>query len=135
MWIRIFEFYEVEYVPEVLSLYYYHDSQISSDFSRMIPGRTKVIEKHRKRLQKNPDILVIHLKRIGKMHCINGTWKESIFWFKQALKINSFEILKIIAWCIIELPLIRVFSRMKHFKKYPHKEETIGYENSTGWQP
>jgi len=118
MWMRIAKYYEFDFVPEILTKIYSHFHQISSDYSRMIPGRTRMIEKHINAFQKYPDILIIHLKRMGKLHCINGTWKEAFYWFREALKVNKYEILKILAWCILELPRVKFFSRAKNFKRY-----------------
>lgn len=118
MWKRISERYEFDYVPEVLAVTYCQENQISSDFSAMIPGRIRMIEKHMNEFQNYPDILVIHLKRLGKMHCINGTWKEAIRWFREALKLKPLEIFKIAAWCLLELPRVKLFSREAKFRKY-----------------
>ncbi|MBC8432937.1 MAG: glycosyltransferase family 2 protein [Desulfobacterales bacterium] len=118
MWMRISEHYAFDFIPEILTKMYSHSHQLSSDYSSMIPGRTRMIEKHMKVFQKHPAILVIHLKRIGKMHCINGTWQEAICWFKKALKVNFLEIIKIVAWCVLELPSILMFGPSKDFKKY-----------------
>jgi len=118
MWKRISEHYEFDYVPEVLSTTYQHDHQISSDFSAMIPGRIRMVEKHWEEFRKHPVIFVIHLKRIGKMHCINGTWREALPWFKEAVKVAPREIFKIVAWCILELPRVKMSSREGKFKRY-----------------
>ncbi len=118
MWKRISEYYEFDYVPEILAITYLHKEQISFDLASMIPGRTRMVEKHKGELKKYPDVLVIHLKRLGKLHCINGSWKEARYWFKRAIEINHFEIIKILAWCVLELPRIKYFSNLKNFKKY-----------------
>ncbi len=118
MWLRISQEYLFDYVPEVLVKIYMHDIQISNNLAAMIPGRTRMVEKHREEFSKYPDILIIHLKRLGKLHCINGTWKEAMDWFKQAMAIRLTEIFKITAWCILELPKIKYFSKEKDFKKY-----------------
>ncbi len=118
MWKRISDHYEFDYVPEVLAIVYEHGRQISSDFSSMIPGRTRMVEKHLPEFCRHPDILVIHLKRVGKMHCINGTWKEAIHWFFKALKVDPLQIFKIIAWLIFELPIVKQSSKEKRFKRY-----------------
>lgn len=118
MWKRISDRYEFDYVPDVLAIVYLHERQISSDFSSMIPGRTRMVEKHLAEFSRHPEILVIHLKRLGKMHCINGTWREAIHWFGEALKIAPLEIFKIVAWCLWELPMVKLSSRERRFKKY-----------------
>jgi len=118
MWKRISEQYEFDFVPEILSITYLHEDQISSNFESLIPGRTRMVEKHMDEFRRHPDILLIHLKRLGKLHCINGTWREAIYWFREAIKINAFEIIKILVWCLIELPRVKFFSRAKGFKRY-----------------
>ncbi len=123
MWMRISEQYEFDFVPEILSITYLHEDQISSNFESLIPGRTRMVEKHMGEFRQHPKILVIHLKRLGKLHCINGTWKEAIWWFREALKVNIFEIFKILAWCLIELPRVKFLSRAKGFIRYQIKPE------------
>jgi glycosyltransferase involved in cell wall biosynthesis len=118
MWKRISERYEFDFVPEILSRTYLHENQISSNFTSLIPGRTRMVEKHMEEFSRHPDILVVHLKRLGKLHCINGTYREAVHWFREALKVNFLEIIKIIAWCVIELPRVKFFSRTKDFKHY-----------------
>ncbi len=118
MWKRISAHYEFDYVPEVLAIGYRHERQISSNFSFLIPGRTRMVEKHLEEFRGHPKILVIHLKRLGKMHCINGTWKEAIHWFGEALKIDPWEIVKIAGWCLWELPKVKLSSREARFEKY-----------------
>lgn len=122
MWLRIAREFEFDYVPEVLAKGYLHGDQISENFAAMIPGRTRIIEKHMAFFSNYPHILVTHLKRMGKMHCLNGTWKEAIYWFRRALAVNIFEIVNVLAWCVIELPRIAMSTRAKTFKKYYPKD-------------
>ena len=118
MWKRIADHYEFDYVPEILAIGYRHERQISADFASMIPGRTRMVQKHLAEFRRHPEILVIHLKRLGKMHCINGTWKEAIHWFRETLKVNPLEIFKIAAWCLLELPKVKWSSEEAKFRKY-----------------
>jgi len=118
MWKRISEFYDFEFVPEILSKTYLHQNQISSDFSSLIPGRIRMIEKHMKDFRNNPDILVIHLKRLGKLNCLNGTWREAFYWFGKAAELNKVEIAKIFAWCVLNFPSEKIYSKKRKFKKY-----------------
>jgi glycosyltransferase involved in cell wall biosynthesis len=118
MWKRISEKYEFEHVPEILERMYLHEGQISSDYSAMIPGRERMIAKHRAELERHPDILVIHLKKIGKMHCLNGTWREAGKWFYDAVRLRPGEIFRIVAWLLFEYPYKRLFTRTRSFKRY-----------------
>lgn len=118
MWKRISDHYEFDFVPEILSRIHLHPDQISSDLASLIPGRERMVEKYIEEFREHPEILVVHLKRLGKLHCINGTWKGAAYWFKEALKVNIFEIIKISAWCIIRLPVVKFYSRAKNFRKY-----------------
>jgi glycosyltransferase involved in cell wall biosynthesis len=118
MWLRIAARFEFDFVPEILIRINIHGEHISTNYAAMIPGRTRMIQKHWDEFKIYPSILVIHLKRLGKMHFINGTWREGVGWFKKALKIDFFEIVKILAWCIVELPVAKFFSEAKHFKRY-----------------
>jgi len=123
MLLRMSTRFEFDFLPEILVRVHFHGDQISEDFSAMIPGRARMIEKHMGEFRKYPDILVTHLKRMGKMHCLNGTWKEAVYWFKKALAVNIFEIVNILAWCVIELPRISLSTRAKTFKKYHPEDE------------
>lgn len=118
MWKRISEQYEFDFVPDILAATYFHEHQISSDLSCRIPGRQRMIEKHMEEFRLHPDILVTHLKQLGKLHCINGTWKEAIHWFGEAAKVSIFEIVKIAAWLVIEYPKVKLVSREKDFARY-----------------
>jgi glycosyltransferase involved in cell wall biosynthesis len=118
MWKRISEQYEFDYAKGFLALSYTHHDQLSYNYACLIPGRTAMVEKHMKEFRKYPKILIIHLKRLGKLHCLNGTWQQAIYWFREVLKINRLEIFKIIAWLIIELPRAKLFSEVRNFKRY-----------------
>ncbi len=118
MWFRISQYYDFDCVPKILVKYYVHKGQISDDFSKLIPGRTAMVEKHYEEFQKYPEKLVIHLKRLGKLHCINGTWGDGVKWFGKAIRIRPLEIFKIFAWSVFELPKVKFFSRHGKFRKY-----------------
>jgi len=119
MWKRISDHYEFDFVPEILTRIYLHDdTQISTELESLIKGRKGMVEKYREEFEQHPEILVMHLKRLGKLHCINGTWKEAARWFKEALKVKPFEIIKILAWCVVGLPKARLMSSVRKFKKY-----------------
>ncbi len=123
MWKRISDHYEFDFVVDPLTRIYLHGDQISTDLGALIPGRTRMIEKHMDDFREHPEILVIHTKRMGKLHCINGTWAEAVYWFKQAIKINVLEIFKILAWCLVEMPIVKARSKFKNFKKYKIKNK------------
>jgi len=118
MWLRIARRYEFDFLPDILTRINVHGQQISSSYQAMIPGRTRMVEKHLEEFKNHPEVLVVHLKRLGKLHCINGTWKEAWPWFKKAVEVNACEAVKITAWCLLELPYVKYFSAARHFKKY-----------------
>ncbi len=118
MWLRIAQDFEFDYVPEVLTRINIHTEHISTNYQSLIPGRTRMVEKHWEAFKSRPEILLVHLKRLGKLHCINGTWKEALPWFKKAVEIRPFELIKILTWCIVELPYVKFFSPAKNFKRY-----------------
>jgi len=118
MWLRIADFYRFDFVPEILARIHLHGEQISSNLGSMIPGRIMMVEKHMDRFRERPEILVIHLKRIGKLYCISGRWKEALRWFGRAVKVLPSEILKIIAWCVFGLRGARRFARRSGFERY-----------------
>jgi len=118
MWLRIARYFEFDYVDEVLARVNMHGEQISTDYAKLIPGRTGMVKKHADEFKKYPDIYVTHLKRIGKLHCLNGTWPQGLGWFRDAIAVNPLEIVKITAWILFEWPRISLFSQSKNFKKY-----------------
>lgn len=117
MWLRIAHDFEFDYVDEVLARVNMHGEQISNDYAKLIPGRTRMVQKHAEEFKKYPGIYVNHLKRIGKLHCLNGTWNQGLNWFGQALMIHPWEIGKILAWVMLEYPQAKLFST-QDFKKY-----------------
>lgn len=118
MWLRIAKEYEFDYVDETLVRINMHGEQISTNYAALIPGRTRMVRKHEDEFRKHPDIYVVHLKRIGKLHCINGTWALAREWFAQAIAVRPLEALKIFVWCVWELPRVKYFSPAKVFKRY-----------------
>ena len=77
MWLRIAEQFEFDFVPDILTRINEHGEQISTNFAALIPGRTRMVKKHWEEFQRHPQILVVHLKRLGKLQCINGTGDEA----------------------------------------------------------
>jgi glycosyltransferase involved in cell wall biosynthesis len=118
MWLRISQAYEFDYVDEVLARINVHGDQISADYAKLIPGRTRMVQKHAQEFSKYPDIYVTHLKRVGKLHCINGTWTQSFPWFQKAVKLRPLEIIKILGWCLLELPWVKYCSPARNFKRF-----------------
>ncbi len=118
MWKRISEKYEFDFVPEILVKLHAHRDQISADLAAMIPGREAMISKHAIEFSKYPEIYVVHLKRIGKLHAVNGTWKEAFSWFRKAAGVKPPEVFKICLWLLIEYPRVKYLSDFREFKKY-----------------
>ncbi|NQT32168.1 MAG: glycosyltransferase [Candidatus Omnitrophica bacterium] len=115
MWLRISKYYEFDFAPEILVKIHMHGVQISRDLDALIAGRARMVEKHMSEFSQYPELIVVHLKRIGKLCCMKGDWIGAVSWFKRAIKINKLEIIKIIAWCIFELPLLAL-NRRRAFK-------------------
>ncbi|MBL8013660.1 MAG: hypothetical protein JNN05_07410 [Candidatus Omnitrophica bacterium] len=118
MWLRIAKDFEFDFVPDVLTRIFVHGQQISTNFAALIPGRTRMVEKHWDEFKEHSEILVIHLKRLGKLHCLNGTWSQAPQWFAKAVEIRPIEIVKIAAWCLVELPFLKLFSNSRKFKRH-----------------
>jgi len=118
MWKRFSEHYHFDYVPEVLTKVYLHDNQLSSSLETLIKGRTQMVEKYLDEFMLHPEVLVIHYKRLGKLHALNGTWKLSYDWFRKAFILNRQEIFKIIGWLVVEYPHAKLIARAGQFKKY-----------------
>ena len=123
MWLRLAEHVQFDYVPEVLTRISWHGKQISTDLRSLIPGRTRMVRKHRQRFQRYPEIYVIHLKRLGKLHCLNGTWAEAVGWFGMAIRVRPVEVIKIFGWAVWELPRLKLCSQEKTFRKMRPDED------------
>ncbi|OGX57910.1 MAG: hypothetical protein A2447_01900 [Omnitrophica WOR_2 bacterium RIFOXYC2_FULL_38_12] len=115
---RLSEHYSFDFIPKELVVYYIHPERISTNLESLILGRTRMVEKYLDEFKLHPEVLTTHYKRIGKMHCINGTWKHGFEWFRKAIEVNMLSIFKIIAWLAIDYPRLKLFSRDKYFKKY-----------------
>ena len=118
MWLRIAQYFDFDYVDDVLARINMHGEQISTNYAALIPGRTRMVQKHEDEFKRYPEIYITHLKRVGKLHLINGTWAEGMQWFKKALAVHPWEVVKITAWLVLEWPLVKLFSKTKSFKKY-----------------
>jgi glycosyltransferase involved in cell wall biosynthesis len=118
MWLRIAKEYEFAYVKDILARINMHGKQISTNFAALIPGRTRMVKKHEDEFKKYPKIFVVHLKRLGKLHCLNGTWNQSWPWFKAAIDVRPMEVIKIAAWLLLELPILKLFSKTRFFQRY-----------------
>ena len=88
MWIRISKNYEIDYVPEALTLYYVHGNQMSANFPDTIKGFDKILEKHGANIRKHPSIYSAHLFRLGIFHCLNGNFKCGQKCFSKSIKIK-----------------------------------------------
>ncbi|MBF0483484.1 MAG: glycosyltransferase family 2 protein [Candidatus Omnitrophica bacterium] len=107
MWLRISEHYEFAAIPEILVKIFEHDIQISKNLPLLIAGRERMINKHYSKFQEVPELLIQHLKRLGKLRCFAGQWKEAWQWFHRAIKLDSLQTIKIFIWLIFEFPLIK----------------------------
>ncbi|MBF0619140.1 MAG: glycosyltransferase family 2 protein [Candidatus Omnitrophica bacterium] len=99
--LRLSVLYDVECVMDILGVCYCHGGQLSGDISTLIAGRTRMVEKHRAAFAEDSSVLCIHLKRLGKMHIINGTHEEAFRWFHEAAVLNPLEWVKIGAWLAV----------------------------------
>lgn len=118
MWLRIARHCQFEFVPEILARINIHGGQISTDYGSLIPGRTRMVLKHEVLFRENPDVWVVHLKRLGKLHCLNGSWSEAWPWFKKAVSVRRMEGIKIAGWLLLEMPRVKFFSSSRTFDRY-----------------
>ena len=118
MWLRIARHFEFDFVDETLVRINMHAEQISTDYNKLIPGRTRMVQKHAGEFKQYPGIYVVHLKRVGKLHCLNGTWRQGLSWFRQAVQVRPLEAFKITAWLIFEWPWVKLSAYARKFKQY-----------------
>ncbi len=124
MWLRISAFYEFDHIPDIVVVYHSHPLQLSRDLAALIKGRTRMVEKHRALFARDPRILAIHLKRLGKLHALNGSWKDARRWFGEAATLGVREPFLITAWLLWEYPRARWFSPARDLRRMPAGEMT-----------
>lgn len=88
MWIKISKNYEIDCVPEALTLYHVHGNQMSANFRDTIEGFEKILEKHSADIHKYPSVYSAHLFRLGIFHCLNGDFKCGQKYFSKSIKIK-----------------------------------------------
>ncbi|MEN6293489.1 MAG: glycosyltransferase family 2 protein [Methanobacterium sp.] len=88
MWIRISKNYEIDYVPEALTLYYVHGNQMSANFNDTIEGFEKILKKHNEDINNYPSVYSTHLFRLGIFHCLNENFKCGQKYFTKSIKIK-----------------------------------------------
>ena len=95
MWLRISEYYEVDFVPDILAKHYFHDNQLTAKIDLKIQGREMMINKHQDILANYPLILSGHFSGLGNFYCINGNWKEGCKYFLKAIKLDPLQSIKV----------------------------------------
>lgn|GEM_PF-2237522 len=106
MWLRISEWFEFDFIPDIVAVYHCHNTQLSNSLNTLIKGRTRMVEKHRVLFAQDPQVLLIHLKRLGKLNARKGNWNEAWRRFTEAANVDKREWLKIAAWVLFEYPVL-----------------------------
>lgn len=78
VWLRLAQKYRVDFVPEPLVKYYFHNGeQISSNPSRRIAGWERLLEKNMDYLQKNRKALWFCTIRLAPVYIWNGNYRKA----------------------------------------------------------
>ena len=117
LWLRVSRFCQFTVLPDVLASVRIHSERISADYRRLIAGRTLMVQKYHEEFAKDPAVLCIHLKRLAKLHALNGTWPLAWRWAAEVERISHWEYFKFLGWLLLEYPWIRIFSPEGKFKR------------------
>jgi len=91
MWIRISEYHKFDYVPEALSIYYVHESQVSRNVKKLIIGREIMLNKYFSTWSKHPEILTNRLNDLGRLYCYTRYSFQMRRYFIEALRLTIFQ--------------------------------------------
>ncbi len=106
MWLRISKEYKFSYVPKILvRTYRGHEKRISSDISRKIEGTERLVNKHKKELERFPINLHKRYKQLGVNTALNGYERSTCAeYFKKSFHYNKKDINSLIYYLICNLP-------------------------------
>ena len=91
MWIRISEYYEFDFISDILVKMYIHGSQISTNLEAKIEGKERILEKYGFELSKNPLFFNSFLIGLFLQNCIAGKIKKGRKHLISALKLEPFQ--------------------------------------------
>jgi glycosyltransferase involved in cell wall biosynthesis len=83
---RLSEFYEFEFIPEILTRRSIHGEQITTTLHGKIEAREGILRKHYGVLSQYPSILADHLNRLGVLHGLRGDFKQARDYLFRSLK-------------------------------------------------
>jgi len=91
LWIRLSKVCKFYAVTESLALYRVHGNQISTDLSKKIEGRKRILDKHFEDMQAHTDILSAHYSRIGSLCVLANEHDQARKFFCRALSQKNFD--------------------------------------------
>ncbi len=77
LWIRIAAKYNIEYVPEALTIHHIHKNRISSDHAAKIKGHELLLDKYDKYFQMYRKELAWQIYTCGQYHLLQGDIKQT----------------------------------------------------------
>ena len=72
MWIRLSKYFEFDFVPDILTKFYFHENQVSSNLNMRVLGTERLIRKHKDDFSQFPSRFALYLKRIGIFFFLSG---------------------------------------------------------------
>lgn len=90
LWLRIARHFAFVGVPEVLVRLHIHGAQLSTDLKSKIEAKERILEKYRQDLEQNPRILAFHLRRLGLLHCADGSPVQGRRYLRESLRAAGF---------------------------------------------
>jgi len=106
MWMRIAKHYAFDYVPEPLSIYYFHEAQVSGNVDRLILGRDIMLKKYKDIWLKTPTVFINRLNDLGRLYCFSKYQFQAKRYFIESLRIKIIQ-----KPAVLNLLLGKYFSR------------------------
>ncbi len=90
LWIRILQYYNVDFVPSILLKYYIHGGNISISqfpYENQVSENLYLIKKHENFFKKYPQSYSHRLKTIGTLYMVCGDSSKARIYFLKAIKV------------------------------------------------
>jgi glycosyltransferase involved in cell wall biosynthesis len=88
MWVRIAQYYEFDFVDEIVAKYHVSQHQITQDRLRTLAGFLKFMAKHQDALLRYPDALGQQLKYVGQCYLMQHEYASARRYFVKAVRAN-----------------------------------------------
>jgi len=88
MWFRIAQYYDLDYVKDLVARYFVTPDQATKDSTKVIDGYKRFMSKHEALIAGKPAILAHHFKAIGHTHLLYGEFDMARIYLAKAIRAN-----------------------------------------------